>query len=101
MSAYQDGFAFDAVRPDSHDRNDRSAKVPLQLNLAQSDGSSLILNYVEPDEREADEVLRINVYGNDSDDNPTDVTVEYDLETARLLHEHLGRIIEAAQKEER
>lgn len=75
--------------------------MAIELEIAQNNGSSLILSHVEPDEREDDEVLRINAYGNDSDGNVTGITVEYDLETAQLLHEHLGRIIEAAQKEER
>lgn len=74
--------------------------MAIELEIARPSGGSLILSHVEPGEREEDEVLRINIYGDDNDDNPTDVTVEYDLETARLLHEHLGRIIEAAQKEE-
>jgi hypothetical protein len=86
---------------DNPDPRSKEIKMAIVFELAQNNGSSLILSHVEPGERDADEVLRINAYGNDSDDNPTDVTVEYDLETARLLHEHLGRIIEAAQKEER
>lgn len=73
--------------------------MAIQFEIAQNNGSSLILSHVEPGEREQDEVLRINVYGDDDNGDPTDVTVEYDLESARLLHEHLGRIIEAAQKE--
>ncbi len=75
--------------------------MAIVLEIAQNNGSSLILSHVEPAEREQDEVLRINVYGDDDNGDPTDVTVEYDLETARLLHEHLGRIIAAAQKEDR
>lgn len=73
--------------------------MTIELEIAQNNGSSLILGYVEPDEREDDEVLQINAYGDDDNGDPTDITVEYDLETAKLLHEHLGRIIEMAEKE--
>lgn len=72
--------------------------MAIQFELVQNNGSSLILNYVEPDEREEDEVLLINVYGDDNNGDPTDITLEYDLESARLLHEHLGAIIAAAEK---